>query len=162
MTSWPWVLMFLRRLLRVQPNPHSSRGRRENNVYMSIWDFYLLPNAFQSMQCPCDISTLYVKLILLHSQKIFRDLYGWFLHLLRLIQLMSSQSRTCPQTIHWEEFDIELRKVPLHTTWDCPRSRDFQERDWYEQSKDRCHNQASHTQMCERYPIFLRTCLILS
>ena len=39
----------------------------------------------------------------------------------------------------------------------CPRSRDFQEWDQSGQSEDRCHSQASHTQMCERYPIFFRT-----
>jgi len=27
---------------------------------------------------------------------------------------------------------------------------------------DRCHSQASHTQMCEKYLIFFRTCQILS
>jgi len=65
--------------------------------------------------------------------------------------------------MYQEELDIELKKVALHhTTWDCPRSRDFQERDQSGQSEDRCHSQASHTQMCERYLIFLRISRILS
>jgi len=32
----------------------------------------------------------------------------------------------------------------------CPRSRDFQEWDQSGQSEDRCHSQASHTQICVR------------
>jgi len=64
--------------------------------------------------------------------------------------------------IHHEEFDIKLGKVPLHgTTWDCPRSCDFQERDRSGQSEDRCNSQASYIQMCERYLIFFRTRRIL-
>jgi len=99
---------------------------------------------------------LYVKPIFRHGWKIFRDLYGWFLHLWRFIWSMSSQCRTYPQMMHREEFDIELEKVPLHgTTWNCPRPQNFQESEWSGQSEDRCHSQASHTQMCERYPIFL-------
>jgi len=34
-------------LLRVQPNPQSSGGPRENNIYMFIWDFRLSSNAFR-------------------------------------------------------------------------------------------------------------------
>ena len=36
-TSRPWVLLFLGWLLGVQPNPHSFRGPRENNVQVSMF-----------------------------------------------------------------------------------------------------------------------------
>jgi len=61
--------------------------------------------------------------------KIFRDLYGWFLHLWRLIRPMSSQSRTCPRMLCRKEFDFELGKVPLHgTTWDYPGLWNFKKK----------------------------------
>jgi len=82
-----------------------------------------------------------VKPILRNGWKIFRDLYGWFLHLWILIRPMSLQSRTYPKMIYQKEFDFKLEKVPLHDIkWDCSRSWDFQERDRSGQSEDRYYS----------------------
>jgi len=122
-TSWPRVLLFLRWLLKVQSNSHSSGGPREDNIYLSFWDFCLSPNTFWFIQCPRDILTLYVKLILRYGRMMLRDFYRWFLHLWRLILPMSLLSWTCPKTMYWKEFDFKLGKIPLYgAIWDCPRS----------------------------------------
>jgi len=54
------ALLFLGWLLGVQSDFHSSRGPREDHVYMSIWDLCLSSDAFRFVQCPSNVSTLHV------------------------------------------------------------------------------------------------------
>jgi len=66
--------------------------------------------------------------IFMDDFSIYGDSFDQCLHNLELVL------KQCTE----KNFDFKLRNAPLRSTiWDCPRSRDFQERDRSGQSEDR-------------------------